>query len=78
VAPAALVPRKDLDVLGCEGLEELIVAIDVLAEAMDEDEVCFGRTSRLSPNKSVNSPLTYSGSRRAGTACHVECRTKRS
>lgn len=40
-APAALIPGEDLDAGGGELWEECVVAVDVLGEAMDENELCF-------------------------------------
>lgn len=46
-APAALVPCKDLDAVLGELGEEVIVAVDVLAEAVDEDDLGYHGVRRL-------------------------------
>lgn len=56
-SPAALIPGEDLDPGRGEAWEEGVVAVNVLGEAMDKNELCFDRTRRL----------------RVGSACAALC-----
>lgn len=46
-APAALVPGEDLDAVLGELGEEVVIAVDVLAEAVDEDDLGYHGARRL-------------------------------
>jgi hypothetical protein len=52
-APAALVEAVDGDAAFCEAREEVGVAVDVVAKAVDEEQFGFDRAIRLSVTVSI-------------------------